>query len=57
VVLGAAILAAGWDAADPVVGLLITVAILAALRTAMRDIFRRLMDAVDPPWSTPPNPA
>lgn len=48
VVLGAAGVAAGWEAADPVVGLLITVAILAVLRTAMRDIFRRLMDAVDP---------
>ncbi|PRC52978.1 hypothetical protein C6A85_56165, partial [Mycobacterium sp. ITM-2017-0098] len=30
------------------VGLVITVAILAVLRTAVRDIFRRLMDAVDP---------
>jgi cation diffusion facilitator family transporter len=48
VVVGAGGVAAGWDAADPVVGLLITVAILAVLRTAMRDIFRRLMDAVDP---------
>jgi cation diffusion facilitator family transporter len=48
VVLGAAGVAAGWAAADPIVGLLITVAILAVLRTAMRDIFRRLMDAVDP---------
>src|SRR3954452_18811811 len=48
VVIGAAGVAAGWDAADPAVGLLITVAILAVLRTAMRDIFRRLMDAVDP---------
>ena len=48
VVVGAAGVAAGWDAADPVVGLLITVAILVVLRTAMRDIFRRLMDAVDP---------
>jgi len=34
--------------ADPLVGLLITVAILAVLRTAARDIYRRLMDAVDP---------
>jgi cation diffusion facilitator family transporter len=48
VVLGAAGVALGWDAADPIVGLLITVAILAVLRTATRDIFRRLMDAVDP---------
>jgi len=48
VVLGAAGVAAGWELADPIVGLLITVAILAVLRTALRDIFRRLMDAVDP---------
>ena len=40
--------AAGWRAADPVVGLVITAAILAVLWTAVRDIFRRLMDAVDP---------
>jgi cation diffusion facilitator family transporter len=48
VVLGAGGVAAGWDLADPVVGLLITAAILAVLRTAARDIYRRLMDAVDP---------
>jgi cation diffusion facilitator family transporter len=48
VVIGAAGVAAGWEAADPVVGLLITVAILAILRMAVRDIFRRLMDAIDP---------
>jgi len=48
VVAGAAGVAAGWSAADPVVGLVITVAILAVLRTAARDICRRLMDAVDP---------
>jgi len=38
----------GWDWADPVVGLVITVAILAVLRGAAREIYRRLMDAVDP---------
>jgi divalent metal cation (Fe/Co/Zn/Cd) transporter len=38
----------GWDWADPVVGLLITLAILAVLRQAAREIYRRLMDAVDP---------
>jgi cation diffusion facilitator family transporter len=38
----------GFPLADPIVGLLITVAILAILRTAVRDIFRRLMDGVDP---------
>jgi cation diffusion facilitator family transporter len=48
VVAGAAGVAAGWQQADPVVGLLITVAILAVLRGAIRDIYRRLMDAVDP---------
>jgi cation diffusion facilitator family transporter len=40
--------AAGWEWADPVVGLVITVAILAVLRQAAREIYRRLMDAVDP---------
>src|SRR6202011_5265894 len=45
---GAGGAAVGWDWADPVVGLLITVAILAVLRQAGREIYRRLMDAVDP---------
>jgi cation diffusion facilitator family transporter len=40
--------ALGYPLADPIVGLIITVAILAVLRTAARDVFRRLMDAVDP---------
>ena len=48
VVAGALGVLAGWDAADPVVGLLITVAILFVLRSAAKDIYRRLMDAVDP---------
>ncbi|MFJ4408622.1 cation diffusion facilitator family transporter [Streptomyces sp. NPDC088910] len=48
VLLGAAGTALGWRLADPVVGLLITVAILAVLRDAARGVFRRLMDAVDP---------
>ena len=48
VVLGAAGAALGFPLADPIVGLLITVAILAVLRTAVRDVFRRLMDGVDP---------
>jgi cation diffusion facilitator family transporter len=39
---------AGFPLADPVVGLLITVAILVVLRGAAADIYRRLMDAVDP---------
>jgi divalent metal cation (Fe/Co/Zn/Cd) transporter len=38
----------GWQWADPVVGLLITVAILFVLKDAAREIYRRLMDAVDP---------
>jgi cation diffusion facilitator family transporter len=48
VVLGAIGVIAGFPLADPIVGLLITVAILAVLRGAARDIYRRLMDAVDP---------
>lgn len=48
VVVGAAGVALGFPAADPIVGLLITVAILAMLRDAGRQVFRRLMDAVDP---------
>ena len=48
VLLGAGGVALGWDWADPAVGLLITVAILAVLRQAAREIYRRLMDAVDP---------
>jgi len=48
VLLGVAGVAVGWNWADPVVGLLITVAILAVLRQAAREIYWRLMDAVDP---------
>jgi cation diffusion facilitator family transporter len=48
VVIGAAGVAAGWHWADPVVGLVISVAIAMVLYTAARDVFRRLMDAVDP---------
>src|SRR6516162_731992 len=63
VLFGAGGVALGYPLADPIVGLIITVAILAVLRTAVRDIFHRLMDAVDPnlidtpkhPW--PPDPA
>lgn len=40
--------ALGFPLADPIVGLLITAAILAVLRTAARDVFRRLLDGVDP---------
>jgi cation diffusion facilitator family transporter len=48
VLVGAAGVALGFPLADPIIGLAITVAILAVLRTAVRDVFRRLMDAVDP---------
>ncbi|BCB81751.1 cation diffusion facilitator family transporter [Phytohabitans flavus] len=41
-------LALGWRWADPVVGLLITAAILVVLAGAARQVYRRLMDAVDP---------
>ncbi|MFC8450787.1 cation diffusion facilitator family transporter [Kitasatospora sp. NPDC057223] len=48
VLLGAAGGGLGLTWADPLVGLLITVAILAVLRGSVRDVGRRLMDAVDP---------
>lgn len=48
VLLGAGGAALGWRWADPAVGLLITLAIVLVLKDATRDIYRRLMDAVDP---------
>jgi cation diffusion facilitator family transporter len=48
VVAGAIGVALGWPAADPIVGLAITVVILLVVKNAARDIYRRLMDAVDP---------
>ncbi|WKU42947.1 cation diffusion facilitator family transporter [Streptomyces sp. VNUA116] len=48
VLLGAGGTALGLQAADPVIGLLITTAILLVLRDAAREVFRRLMDSVDP---------
>jgi cation diffusion facilitator family transporter len=48
VVAGAAGVAAGYPIADPLVGLLITVAILFVLRQATAQMLGRLMDAVDP---------
>jgi cation diffusion facilitator family transporter len=48
VLLGAGGVALGWDWADPAVGLLITAAIIVALRQAAVEVCRRLMDAVDP---------
>jgi cation diffusion facilitator family transporter len=48
VLIGAGGVALGWRAADPVIGLVITVAILGILRSAIRQVGARLMDAVDP---------
>ncbi|MGQ0680372.1 MAG: cation diffusion facilitator family transporter [Actinomycetota bacterium] len=48
VLFGAAGVAAGFPMADPLIGLLITVAIVFVLKDAARDIYRRLMDSVDP---------
>jgi cation diffusion facilitator family transporter len=48
VLLGAVGVALGWPAADLIVGLIITVAILGVLRTAVRQVGARLLDAVDP---------
>jgi cation diffusion facilitator family transporter len=48
VLLAAGGSALGWAWADPVVGLLITAAIAVVVRQAAREIYRRLMDAVDP---------
>jgi cation diffusion facilitator family transporter len=48
VALGAVGVWLGFERADPIVGLLISVAIFAILWRAARQIFYRLMDAVDP---------
>lgn len=48
VVAGAVGVVLGFPLADPIVGILITLAILIVLRGAVRDIYRRLMDAIDP---------
>jgi cation diffusion facilitator family transporter len=48
VVFGAIGVGLGFPLADPIVGLVITVAIVTVLRTAVRDVFRRLLDGVDP---------
>lgn len=48
VLFGAAGVALGWRPADPITGLVITVAILGVLRSAVRQVGARLMDAVDP---------
>jgi cation diffusion facilitator family transporter len=48
VLVGAAGVALGFRLADPIVGLVVTVAILAVTRQAAREVFGRLLDAVDP---------
>jgi cation diffusion facilitator family transporter len=48
VLVGAGGIAIGWSWADPVVGLAITAAIAVVLAGAARQVYRRLMDAVDP---------
>lgn len=48
VLVGAGGVALGWWWADPVIGLVIAVAILGVLRSAIAQVGARLMDAVDP---------
>jgi cation diffusion facilitator family transporter len=48
VLIGALGVLAGFPLADPIIGLLITVAIVFVLKGAVREIWWRLMDAVDP---------
>lgn len=48
VLIGAGGVALGWRLADPVIGLLITIAILGVLRSAIAAVGTRLLDAVDP---------
>ena len=48
VLLGAGGVALGWNWADPVIGLAIAAAIAAVLYQAAREVYLRLMDAVDP---------
>jgi Cation efflux family len=63
VLLGAGGVALGLPWADPVVGLVITVAILGVLRSAVKQVAARVMDAVDPtivhqaPRPSPPSRA
>lgn len=48
VLLGAGGVALGFQRADAIVGLLITLAIVRALRQAAREVFARMMDGIDP---------
>jgi len=47
VLVGAAGVAVGWDLADPIIGLVISLAIFAVLRQAAKEVFGRMMDRVD----------
>jgi cation diffusion facilitator family transporter len=48
VVVGAAGVALGFPAADPIAGLIIAVLILVVLKDAARDVLMRILDGVDP---------
>jgi cation diffusion facilitator family transporter len=48
VLAGSVGVAAGYELADPIAGGVITLAILFVLKNAARDVYYRLMDAVDP---------
>lgn len=48
VAAGAIAVLAGYPLADPIVGLLITIAILIVLKGAIAEVFTRLLDGVDP---------
>ena len=48
VLVGALGVRAGFERADPIAGIIISIAILAVLRRAAVEVFRRLMNAVDP---------
>lgn len=48
VAVGAVGVMLGFPLADPIVGVLITIAILAVLRGVVVEVFRRLMDGVEP---------
>jgi cation diffusion facilitator family transporter len=48
VVIGAGGVALGWTWADPAIGLLISIGIAGVLRSAVKEVGGRLMDAVDP---------
>ena len=48
VLVGAVGVGLGWTWADPAIGLAITAAIVVMLRSTARDVWRRLMDGIDP---------